>query len=33
MLAVGGERWCTAASLQGVQHGVDISRAKYWLLE
>ena len=29
MLALGGERWCTAAGLQGVQHGVDFTAVDY----
>jgi len=33
MLALGGEGWRAAAGLQGVQHGVDFSRAEDRLLE
>ena len=33
MLAVSGEGRRAAAGLQGVQHGVDFSRAEYRLLE
>ena len=33
MLAVGGECWRAAAGVQGVQHGVYFSLAKYRLLE
>lgn len=33
MLAVSGEGWRATAGLQGVQHGVDFSRAEYCLLE